>query len=87
MLYCRSMGATTVKLDADLLKEIARRKTADQTLSSFVREAVARDLRRRQLKESAEAYCELLANDPEEAAAMREWEAAPLSRPVRRRKK
>jgi predicted DNA-binding ribbon-helix-helix protein len=81
------MSATTVKLDANLLKEIAQRKAAGQTLSSFVREAVARELRRRQLKEAAEAYRELLQNDAAEAAAMREWEEAPLSQPPRRRSK
>ncbi len=81
------MGATTVKLDANLLREIARRKSAGQTLSSFVREAVARDLRRRQLKESAEAYCKLLQDNPAEAAAMSEWEDASLSQSPRRRRK
>jgi Arc/MetJ-type ribon-helix-helix transcriptional regulator len=81
------MSATTVKLDSGLLKEIARRKASGQTLSSFVREAVARDLRRRQLKESAEAYQELLRNNPTEAAAMREWEEAPLSQAPRRKRK
>jgi Arc/MetJ-type ribon-helix-helix transcriptional regulator len=87
MIYCDGMGATTVKLDSDLLKEIARRKSSGQTLSSFVREAVARDLRRRQLKESAEAYLELLATNSAEATAMQEWEEAPLSKPPRRRRK
>jgi hypothetical protein len=81
------MGATTVKLDSDLLKEIARRKSSDQTLSAFVREAVARDLRRRSLKEAAEAYCDLLENNPEEAAAMREWESATLAEAPRRKRK
>jgi hypothetical protein len=81
------MGATTVKLDADLLKEIAKRKSSGQTLSAFVREAVARDLRRHRLREAAEAYQELLARDPEEMAAMREWEAARLAQSPRRRRR
>jgi hypothetical protein len=81
------MSATTVKLDADLLKEIAQRKAAGQTLSSFVREAVARELRRRELREAAQAYRDLLERDAAEAAAMLEWEQAPLSRPPRRKRR
>jgi hypothetical protein len=80
------MGATTVKLDADILREIADAKPAGQTLSSFVRSALKRDMRRRKMKQAAEAYLALLARSPEERDAAEEWEAAPLAHAPRGRK-
>ncbi len=81
------MSATTVKLDAEMLREIAEAKPAGQTLSSFVRSALKQDLRRRKMRRAAEAYVALLARRPDEREAEEEWEAAPLSRPPRRGKK
>jgi len=81
------MSATTVKLDAELLQEIAGVKPREQTLSAFVRESLKRELRRRKMRDAAEAYVTLLAGDPQERNEMREWGSARLSSaPTRRRK-
>ena len=81
------MGATTVKLDADILAEIAKAKPAGETLSSFVRSAIKRDIRRRTMKHAAEAYVALLASSPEEREERERWESAPLSQPPTGREK
>lgn len=81
------MGATTVKLDAEMLREITEAKPAGQTLSSFVRAALKRDMRRRKMKQAAEMYLALLKRSPEEREAQEEWETAPLAQPPRGRKK
>jgi hypothetical protein len=82
------MSATTVKLDAELLAEIGGVKPREQTLSAFVRESLKRELRRRKMRDAAEAYVALLANDAKERADLREWESARLATaPKRRRRK
>ena len=81
------MPATTVKLDAELLREIAKVKSPKQTLSAYVRESLQADIRKRKLRAAAEAYEKLLADDKNERLAMEEWEAAPLSIAPRRRRK
>ena len=73
------MAATTVKLDAELLREIADSKPAGQTLSSFVRSALKRDIRRRKMKRAAEEYLASLLRVPAESNAQEEWESAPLA--------
>lgn len=81
------MPATTVKLDADLLREIARIKPPQQTLSAFVRETLQADIRRRKLRTAAETYQRLLSENNEERAALEEWEMAPLARAPKRARK
>ncbi len=80
------MGATTVKLDAEILKQIASAKPAGQTLSQFVRDVLKRDLRRRRMKQAGEEYQRLLRASPAEAADQEEWEAAALAISPRKRK-
>ena len=80
------MSATTVKLESDLLDRIAKVKAADQTLASFVREAVENDLRRRQLREAAEAYQKLMIKNKAEQQEMQEWQMADLARQPKRKK-
>jgi len=76
------MKATTVKLHGEILDDIERQKPSDQSLTAFVREAVRRDLQRRQLREAAEAYCAHLAHHQEEGAWMEAWEQADLASPL-----
>lgn len=76
---------TTIKLEAAVVREVAEVLSAKQTLTGFVREAVARDVRRRKMRQAAFQYQALLERDPEEAAAMAAWEAAPLATEPRRR--
>lgn len=79
MFYYSGMGATTVKLDAELLREISSVKPDEQTLAAYVREALQRDVRRQQMRRAAEAYVALLRDNPKEREAVEEWEAAPLA--------
>ena len=81
------MPATTVKLDAELLREIAKVKSPHQTLSAFVRESVQADIRRRKLHAAAETYHRLLLENEGERRALDEWESAPLARPPKRKQK
>ena len=80
------MAATTVKLDAELLREISTVKPDEQTLSAYVREALQRDVRRQQMRRAAEAYVALLRDNPKEREALDEWEAAPLATNPRSRR-
>ena len=81
------MSATTVKLDGELLRAIASVKSPRQTLSAYVREALQRDLRRRQMRDAAETYTNLLRTNAAEREAMDEWEAAALATTPRSRRK
>jgi hypothetical protein len=81
------MSATTVKLEADLLQRISKAKPRQQTLAAFVREAVEKDLRRRQLRAAAEIYQKLLRDDKVARREMEEWERADLSNPPKRKRK
>ncbi|MBM4362624.1 MAG: hypothetical protein FJ104_08075 [Deltaproteobacteria bacterium] len=81
------MSATTVKLEAALLKEIRSVKPASQSLSAYVREAVERDVMRRKMRDAAERYRALLEEHSEEAADLATWEAAPLATPPREARK
>ena len=81
------MSATTVKLESGLLREIARVKPAQQSLSAFVREVIERDIRRRKLKEAAHAYQALLAENEREHKDLEAWESADLAAPPTRKRK
>lgn len=81
------MPATTVKLDAELLREIVKVKSPKQTLSSFVRESLQADIRQRKLRAAAESYQKLLAENDAERMEMEGWEAAPLAIAPRRARK
>jgi hypothetical protein len=73
------MPATTVKLDSELLREIAKIKSPRQTLAAFVRESLQRDIERRKLRTAAEAYRQLLAENEEERRDLEQWEASHLA--------
>ena len=73
------MSATTVKLEAGLLREIRAVKPKDQTLSAYVRQAVERDVMRRKLRLAAERYGAFLREHPGEAEDIAVWESAPLA--------
>lgn len=73
------MPATTVKLDSELLREIAKIKSPKQTLAAFVRESLQRDIDRRKLRAAAETYRQLLTENEKERREMEEWEASHLA--------
>jgi hypothetical protein len=81
------MAATTVKLESELLRKIAKAKGPTQTLAAFVREAVENDLRRRQLRVAAEAYQQFLSKNKTERRDLEEWEKADLSNVPKRKRR
>lgn len=75
---------TTVKLESPVVREVCELLEGKQTLTSFVREAVERDVRRRKMRKAATLYSAVLAADSAEREDMETWEAAPLASPVSR---
>jgi predicted transcriptional regulator len=78
------MSASTVKLEADILRRIDAVKPRNQTLAAYVREALERDVLRRQLRTAAERYQAFLSENVEESQELEEWERAPLATAPRR---
>jgi hypothetical protein len=78
------MKATTIKVEGELLLELERAKPASQSLTTFVRDVLRREVRRRQMAAAADRYTEFLAKDGEERAWLEEWDRADLARPPRR---
>jgi predicted CopG family antitoxin len=72
------MPATTIKLEADLVKKVASLKPKEESISGFVRELIEREHRARAHRAAAAAYREFLQEHPAERAALEVWESAPL---------
>ena len=72
------MPATTIKLDADLVKKVTTLKPKDESISGYVRELIEREHRTREHKAAAGLYQLFLDKNPEERAALEVWESAPL---------
>jgi len=72
------MSATTIKLEADLVKKVAALKPKDESISGYVRELIEREHRARENRMAAAVYQQFLAENPDEHAAMEVWESAPL---------
>lgn len=72
------MSATTIKLEADLVKKVASLKPRDESISGFVRGLIEKEYLARKNKEAAVVYQQFLEDNPEERAAMEGWETAPL---------
>jgi len=72
------MSATTIKLEADLVKKVAALKPKDESISGFVRELIEKEHRARENRASAVVYKQFLEDNPDERAAMEVWESAPL---------
>ena len=72
------MPATTIKLEADLVKKVAALKPKDESISGFVRELIEREHRARENRAAAVVYHQYLEENSEERAAMEVWESAPL---------
>lgn len=75
---------TTVKLESPVVREVCELLEGKQTLTSFVREAVERDVRRRKMRKAATLYREVMTAEPAEGEDMAAWEAAPLASAVSR---
>ena len=73
------MKATTIKLEGELLSELEKAKPDSISLSAYVREVLAKDLRRRKLARAAASYAEFLEGNPEERSWLREWDETDLA--------
>jgi hypothetical protein len=80
------MSATTIKLEADLVRKVAALKPKDASISGFVRELIEREHRAREHRASAAVYQQFLRENPDEQAAMDAWESAPLVDEIEPRK-
>jgi predicted CopG family antitoxin len=80
------MSATTIKLEADLVKKVAALKPKDESISGFVRELIEKEHRARENRASAVVYQQFLEDNPDERAAMENWESAPLVDEIEPRK-
>lgn len=73
------MQATTIKIENPLLNELKKYSPKDESLSSFIREILEKDIQRRKMIEAAESYTLFLAENPSEQEWLNEWEEADLS--------
>jgi len=75
----KKYGDSTVKLEAPVVREVNELLEGKQTLTSFVRQAVERDIRRRKMRRAAVLYRETFPPGSPEADEMKDWESAPLA--------
>lgn len=73
------MKANTIKIEEKLLNEILEVKPQDQSLSSFVKATLAKELRRIKVQKAANDYMSYLRSDEEEALSMEFWEKTDLA--------
>ena len=80
------MKATTIKIEGELLKELEAAKPRTQSLSSYVRCVLRKDLDRMKVRDAAVAYRAFVESGEEEKAWLDEWDRADLNtRPRRKR--
>lgn len=67
------MQATTIKIENPLLSELKKFLPKGESISSFIREVLERDLQRRKMIKAAETYMEFLDTNPEEKQWLEDW--------------
>jgi len=72
------MPATTIKLEAELVKKVTSLKPEDESISGYVRSLIEREHRAREHRAAANVYRRFLDENPEERSAMEIWQSAPL---------
>ncbi len=80
------MSATTIKLEADLVKKVTALKPKDESISGYVRDLIEREYSARAHREAAVTYQQFLLENPQERTAMEVWESAPLTDDVEPKK-
>jgi len=75
------MSATTIKIENPLLGELKKFVSQRETLSSFIRKVLEKEVKRRKMIEAAELYSKFLAEHPSEQKWIEEWEKADLLSP------
>jgi hypothetical protein len=80
------MSATTIKLEADLVKKVTALKAKEESISGFVRDLIEKEHKLRKNRVAAVAYQQFLEDNPDERTAMEVWESAPLVDAIEPRK-
>lgn len=78
------MQATTIKLEDPLLGELKKYLPKEESISSFVRNLLEKEIQRQKMIQAAEEYSHFLAAHPEEKEGLEEWESADLTTSVKR---
>ena len=73
------MKATTVKIEGELLAGIEAARKPGQSVASYVRRALQRDLERRLARDAAAAFKEFVDTHPEEKRWLDVWDGADLA--------
>lgn len=73
------MKANTIRLEKEILSEIEKIIEPDQSLASFVRGVLLKEIKRHKMKEGADRYLELLAKSDEVREEEAEWSSADLT--------
>ena len=76
-----SKRPTTIKISGDLRRKIEKTKADSIPLTTYVREAIEQDLKRKQSELSGKAYRDFIAHHPKEAEWLKQWEMAQLETP------
>ncbi len=78
------MSATTIKIESPLLDQLVKILPKDRSISAYVREVIEQDIRRKELIEAAEKYCDFLEAHPDEKGELEEWESFSLDLPPKK---
>ena len=81
------MRATTIKVEGSLLDELEKEKPDSESLSSFVRSILEKEMVRRKMVGAAERYADFLRNRPAEREWLETWERSDVDTPVSRRRR
>lgn len=80
------MKATTIKLDGELLKRLESVKPSKESLTSYVRSILEKNLDQVKVREAATAYKAFVEDNPDEKAWWNKWDQADLKSSPRRKK-
>jgi hypothetical protein len=76
------MKATTIKLEGELLAAIEKAKRPEESVTSYVRTVLRKNLEQTRVREAAAAYIAFVDSHPEEQEWLDEWERADLTTPA-----
>ncbi len=76
------MSATTIRLDAGLLRKVVSLKPKDKSISGYGRGLIERGYQVRELQAAARTYERHLQENPKERSTMEVWESVHLSKEI-----
>lgn len=81
--YTVCMKSNTIRLESALLEEIYPIIGKNQSLASFVRSVLQKEIDRHKQKKSAKRYVQFLSSSASEMELLSEWESSPLETPIK----